>query len=189
MLLICVDDLKPALGCYGDQAARTPQIDALAARGVRFDMASCNQAVCAPSRNALLTGLRPGTLGIYDLGTNFRRAAPDAVTLPQAFRAAGWRTEAIGTLFHVGHGNRDDAASWEVRHTNPKASAYVLPGNQPPPDTAELELYDYQADPAETRNLAAIEPETVAALGRLLAAEPEPRLQWRPAREAAAGNR
>ena len=189
VLLICVDDLKPALGCYGDQAARTPQIDALAARGVRFDMASCNQAVCAPSRNALLTGLRPGTLGIYDLGTNFRRAAPDAVTLPQAFRAAGWRTEAIGTLFHVGHGNRDDAASWEVRHTNPKASAYVLPGNQPPPDTAELELYDHQADPAETRNLAAIEPETVAALGRLLAAEHEPRLQWRPAREAAAGNR
>jgi arylsulfatase A-like enzyme len=135
VLLICVDDLKPALGCHGDQAAKTPQIDALAARGVRFDMASCNQAVCAPSRNALLTGLRPGTLGVYDLGTNFRFAAPDAVTLPQAFRAAGWRTEAIGKLFHVGYGNRDDAASWEVRHTNPKASDYVLPENPPPPDT------------------------------------------------------
>jgi len=132
ILLICVDDLKPALGCYGDPAAKTPHIDGLAARGVRFDMAYCNQAVCSPSRNALLTGLRPGTIGIYDLPTNFRRAAPDAVTLPQAFRAAGWRTEAIGKIFHGGHGNREDEASWEVPHASPPAPMYVLPENQPP---------------------------------------------------------
>ena len=133
VLLICVDDLKPALGCYGDPAAKTPQIDALAARGVRFDMAYCNQAVCSPSRNALLTGLRPGTIGIYDLPTHFRRAAPDAVTLPQAFRAAGWRTEAIGKIFHDGHGNREDEASWEVPHISPPAPMYVLPESQPAP--------------------------------------------------------
>jgi iduronate 2-sulfatase len=133
VLLICVDDLKPALGCYGDPAAKTPHIDGLAARGVRFDMAYCNQAVCSPSRNALLTGLRPGTIGIYNLPTNFRRAVPDAVTLPQAFRAAGWRTEAIGKIFHAGHGNREDEASWEVPHASPPAPMYVLPENQPPP--------------------------------------------------------
>src|SRR4051812_33627500 len=74
ILLICVDDLKPMLGCYGDTTIKSPNIDRLAARGMRFDRAYCNQAVCAPSRNALLTGLRPQTIGIYDLGTNFRRA-------------------------------------------------------------------------------------------------------------------
>jgi iduronate 2-sulfatase len=133
VLLICIDDLKPALGCYGDPAAKTPHLDKLAARGVRFDMAYCNQAVCSPSRNALLTGLRPGTIGIYDLPTNFRLAVPDAITLPQAFRAAGWRTEAIGKIFHAVHGNREDDASWEVPHTSPKAPTYARPENQPRP--------------------------------------------------------
>src|SRR5262245_25666391 len=67
ILLICIDDLKPNIGCYGDPHAVTPNIDRLAAQGVRFDAAYCNQAVCSPSRNSLLTGLRPQTLGIYDL--------------------------------------------------------------------------------------------------------------------------
>ena len=57
VLLILVDDLKPALGCYGDSVAKTPKIDALAKRGLRFDLAYCNQAVCAPSRNNLLVAL------------------------------------------------------------------------------------------------------------------------------------
>src|SRR3982751_6827711 len=71
ILLICVDDLKPLLGCYGDRTIKSPNIDRLAASGMRFDRAYCNQAVCAPSRNALMTGTRPTSLGIYDLPTNF----------------------------------------------------------------------------------------------------------------------
>lgn len=126
VLFICVDDLKPALGCYGDELARSPNIDALAARGMRFDAAYCNQAVCAPSRNALLTGLRPQTLGIYDLATNFRRARPDAVTLPQYFKQQGYRTEAIGKIFHVGHGNHNDKRSWSVPHWRAKVIDYAL---------------------------------------------------------------
>jgi len=82
VLLICVDDLKPTLGCYGDPVAQTPHLDALAGRGLRFDRAYCNQAVCSPSRNSLLTGMRPETIGVYDLPTHFRLAAPDVVTLP-----------------------------------------------------------------------------------------------------------
>src|SRR6478735_9095000 len=74
VFFIAVDDLKPLLGCYGDSQARTPNIDRLAARGMLFRSAYCNQAVCAPSRNSLFTGLRPDSLGIYDLGTNFRKA-------------------------------------------------------------------------------------------------------------------
>ena len=59
VLMICVDDLKPLLGCYGAPTIKTPNMDHLAARGVLFERAFCNQAVCAPSRNSLMTGLRP----------------------------------------------------------------------------------------------------------------------------------
>lgn len=126
VLLICVDDLKPTLGCFGDAFAKTPNIDRLAARGVRFDSAYCNQAVCSPSRNALMTSLRPQTIGIYDLATNFRKATPDAITLGQHFRNHGYRTEALGKIFHVGHGNTDDAASWDVPLFRAKASTYAV---------------------------------------------------------------
>lgn len=127
VLLICVDDLKPTLGCYGDRLAKTPNIDLLAARGVRFDLAYCNQAVCAPSRNNLLLGSRSTSLGIYSLGENFRLAVPDAVTLPQHFMAAGWRAEAVGKVLHTGHGNHDDTASWSVPTRIEKVVEYLDP--------------------------------------------------------------
>src|SRR5687767_1264922 len=130
VLLICVDDLKPLLGCYGNDVVKSPNIDQLAARGMRFDRAYCNQAVCSPSRNALLTGLRPQTLGIYDLATNFRQAVPDAVTLPQYFKQNGYRTEGLGKIFHVGHGNREDPASWSVPHFQAKSIGYARKENQ-----------------------------------------------------------
>ena len=129
VLLVCVDDLKPLLGCYGAPLAQTPNIDRLAARGVLFERAYCNQAVCSPSRNALLTGLRPQTIGIYDLATNFRRGVPDAVTVAQYFRQHGYRTEALGKVFHVGHGNQEDAASWTVPHWRPQGGGYQLPAS------------------------------------------------------------
>jgi iduronate 2-sulfatase len=131
VLLICVDDLKPALGCYGDPLARSPNIDRLAARGVLFERAYCNQAVCSPSRNALLTGLRSQTIGIYDLATNFRQAVPDATALPQWFKQHGYHTEGLGKIFHVGHGNHDDADSWSVPHWKSTGVAYALSENRP----------------------------------------------------------
>ncbi|HTN73753.1 MAG TPA: sulfatase-like hydrolase/transferase [Pirellulaceae bacterium] len=127
VLFICVDDLKPLLGCYGDKTVKSPNLDRLAARGLLFERAYCNQAVCAPSRNSLLTGVRPSTLGIYDLGTNFRWAVPDAITLPQHFQSQGYRTEAVGKIFHVGHGNHEDKASWSVPHWQANSIAYLLP--------------------------------------------------------------
>lgn len=132
VLLICVDDLKPLLGCYGNSTVKSPNIDRLATRGMVFENAFCNQAVCSPSRNALLTGLRPQTLGIYDLATNFRKAVPDAVTLPQHFKAHGYRAEGLGKIFHVGHGNVNDEASWSVPHFTPRAISYALEENNPP---------------------------------------------------------
>ncbi len=129
VLLICVDDLKPALGCYGDKRAISPNIDRLAARGIRFDRAYCNQAVCAPSRNNLLLGSRSTSLGIYGLGQNFRLAHPDAVTMTQYFMQHGWRAEAVGKVLHTGHGNHDDAASWSVPSQIEKVVEYVDPQN------------------------------------------------------------
>jgi len=114
VLLICVDDLKPALGAYGDPLAKTPHLDRLAARGMRFDAAYCNQAVCGPSRLNLLLGSRSTSTGIYQFGPKFRELMPNAVTLPQLFKQNGYRAEAIGKIFHTGHGNSEDAASWSV---------------------------------------------------------------------------
>src|SRR5215510_3012747 len=92
VLLILVDDLKPSFGAYGDAWVHAPNLDRLAARGMRFDRAYCNQAVCAPSRNSLLTAARPTSLGIYSLGRNFRKSVPDAITLPQHFKQQGYFT-------------------------------------------------------------------------------------------------
>ncbi len=130
VLLICIDDLKPRIGCYGDPLAQTPSMDRLAKQGVLFERAYCNQAVCSPSRNALLVGLRPQSLGIYDLPTNFRKGSPDAVSLPQHFKANGYFTQSFGKVFHVGHGNTDDAASWSTESYKPKGRNYQLADNQ-----------------------------------------------------------
>lgn len=184
ILLICVDDLKPILGCYGDKLVKSPHIDRLAAKGLTFDFAYCNQAVCSPSRNALLVGLRPQTLGIYDLSTNFRKARPDAITLPQYFKEQGYRTQAMGKLFHVGHGNTEDARSWSVPHFQAKSIGYALKENN-----AELtreEAYFANKSPANLPRGAAYENADVAddvygdgkvaneAIARLRAAKEKP---------------
>ena len=126
VLLILVDDLKPALGVYGDPYAVTPNLDALFNRGMRFDRAYCNQAVCAPSRNNLMTSTRSTSSGIYDLGRNFRSANPNAVTLTQHFMTHGYRAEGIGKVFHIGHGNVGDDASWSVPYLSESPIEYAM---------------------------------------------------------------
>jgi iduronate 2-sulfatase len=130
VLFICVDDLKPLLGCYGDPRVKTPHIDRLSARGVTFDRAYCNAAICAPSRISLLTGQRPSTLGIYDLTTVFRTVAPETVTLAQYFREQGWQTASLGKVMHDKSGH-EDPVSWSVPHWYPPkglaAHVYALP--------------------------------------------------------------
>ncbi len=100
ILFIAVDDLRPSMGCYGDPVAITPNMDRLAARGVQFDRAYCQVAVCNPSRASLMTGLRPDNLGVWTLPIHFREAKPDAVTMPQWFRKFGYTAVSHGKIYH-----------------------------------------------------------------------------------------
>jgi iduronate 2-sulfatase len=129
VLLLLVDDLKPALGCYGDPHAHTPNIDQLATRSMRFDRAFCNQAVCAPSRFTLMLGAHSTVTGLYGLGSRVRQKLPDAVTMPQYFAAHGYRTESLGKIFHVGHGNEGDPQSFSVPHFHDKVIEYLDPAS------------------------------------------------------------
>ena len=87
VLFIAADDLRNDLGCLGNPFVRSPNLDALAARGRLFTHAYCQQALCNPSRASLMTGRRPDTLAIWDLPRHFRDAAPQVVTLPQHFKS------------------------------------------------------------------------------------------------------
>ncbi len=136
VLFIAVDDLRPELGCYGVPVVKSPHIDALAARGLVFNRAYCQQAVCNPSRVAVLTGLRPENSGVLDLPTHFRDKVPDAVALPQHFKAHGYTTRSFGKIFHTGHGNRDDALSWSAPSVRPGVpGGAVVPKKEKPKTT------------------------------------------------------
>src|SRR5437763_15202345 len=86
VLFLIADDLNNLLGCYGDSRAKTPNIDRLAARGVRFDGAYCSFPLCGPSRNSFLTGLYPNTTGIHANAQIFRQTIPSPHSMPQALR-------------------------------------------------------------------------------------------------------
>lgn len=115
VLFIAVDDLKPLLSIYGDPLAQSPNFERLAEQGVTFTNAHCQQAVCGPSRASVMTGLRPDQTRVWDLKTKIRRENPDAVTIPQHFKANGYTAVGVGKLFDYrsveGH-VKDDPASW-----------------------------------------------------------------------------
>lgn len=120
VLFLVADDLNTFLGTYGDPRAKTPNIDRLASRGVRFERAYCTYPLCGPSRNSFLTGLYPNSNGILNNAQIFRQAIPSHVCMPQAFRQAGYFAARIGKLYHynvpksIGTNGHDDPGSWEL---------------------------------------------------------------------------
>jgi iduronate 2-sulfatase len=144
VLLLLVDDLKPTLGCYGDPLAKTPNLDRLAGKGMKFELAYCNQAVCAPSRFTLMLGSHSTSTGLYGLGSPLRKVLPAAVTMPQFFARHGYRTESIGKVFHIGHGNDGDPDSFSVPHFKDKVIEYLDPASTGGQLTREEALFTNQ---------------------------------------------
>ena len=131
IVFINADDMGIEMGAYGDAQARTPTLDALAARGVQFNNGYVTQASCSPSRSSFLTGLYPhqnGMLGLAHLGY---RVHDDVATLPQMMKNAGYYNAIIGKL-HLEPENKFpfDFVQTDARKTWDVAGVAALFGEQ-----------------------------------------------------------
>ena len=126
VLFLIADDLNCELGAYGAAHMKTPNLDRLATRGVRFDRAYTQFPLCSPSRSSFLTGRRPNVTGVLTnpgqqnpFTFHFRSKIPETITLPQAFKRAGWFAVRVGKLYHygvpndIGTSSLDDYFSWD----------------------------------------------------------------------------
>ena len=117
VLLLMSDDLAATLGCYGHPQAKTPNLDALAKRGVVFNKAFCQFPHCNPSRSSMMTGMRPNTTRVTNNEDNLYKNHPGVLTMPHHFRENGYATARCGKIFHLGVPSglesMDDPQGWD----------------------------------------------------------------------------
>jgi iduronate 2-sulfatase len=148
VLFLISDDLTAsALGCYGNRQCKTPHIDRLAGRGVRFNRAYCQFPVCGPSRAALMSGMYAQVIGVTGNGaaTRFTRNLGDRPALPQLFRSHGWYTARVSKIYHMrvpgditaGVDGPDHAPSWTERF-NCQGPEWMTKGEHSLPTTQKV---------------------------------------------------
>lgn len=139
VLFLVADDYCAEMGAFGNPIVQTPNLDKLAARGVKFDRAYCQYPLCGPTRCSFMSGMRPAHIGVITNGPTVRDFKPDVVTLPQLFRNNGYFSARVGKIYHLGIPNNvgtpgpDDPISWDYTF-NPKGAEYTTDGDFFDPD-------------------------------------------------------
>jgi uncharacterized sulfatase len=109
--MIAVDDLNNRIHCYGDPVVKTPNIDRLARRGIRFDRSYCNYPLCNPTRTSLLSGRRPETTRVFDNNTPPRTYLGNIQFMPEYFKSHGYFTARVGK---IAHGTFEHQIHWDI---------------------------------------------------------------------------
>ncbi|WP_044212871.1 sulfatase [Flammeovirga sp. OC4] len=125
VLIFLVDDLRPDIGCYGNDKIKSPNIDKLAKQGVTFNHAYAQQAICGPSRLSIMTSKRVDKIGIHSIFTPLRSVQKEMLTMPQFFKENGYKTVSIGKVYHHAI---DDKQNWSI-HIPKEGNSYVSPEN------------------------------------------------------------
>ena len=161
ILFVSVDDLRPELGCYGSDVARTPHFDAFAKNAYVFERAVCAVPVCGASRASLLTGLRPNSERFRTFASRADEDAPNAPTLPAWLKSKGYTTLSNGKIFHK---NNDSQDGWSERpwrpernfrdYQNPENISAVAEGSHGPSTERGLPTAVYADDLTLAKSLA-----------------------------------
>lgn len=121
VLFLVSDDMRPQIGAYKGKdfpapvhpQMHTPNLDKLAGKSLLLKRAYVQEALCSPSRTSLLTGRRPDTTHVYEIGPYFRKVGGNFTTLPEYFKLNGYTTVGMGKVFHPGSASGgDDPVSW-----------------------------------------------------------------------------
>lgn len=141
VLHIVADDLRPNLHhAYGSQDVETPNLDALTAKSTVFVNAYCQQAVCSPSRNSFMSGLRPDTTKAWNFKNYWRQVLPDAKSLPQYFKESGYLALGAGKLYHSSNPPKhDEPLSWSPEEDG--GQKYFEPAWQRCPQTPNTTIH------------------------------------------------
>jgi arylsulfatase A-like enzyme len=141
VLVLSDDHAAHAISAYGSRINRTPHLDRIAGRGMRFDAAFCTNSICAPSRAAILTGTYNHVNGVTTLDTPLDTSQ---WTFPRAMQAAGYRTGLFGK-WHLGHGPGHDPTGFDEWRILPGQGHYHAPAMLGP-NGAVIERGGYVTD-------------------------------------------